>query len=101
MLSAFAANANRRLLLYAVVLTGIFGSPVTLLLRAGLCPLLSRIMEQSKLPYAMGFLHCYLLGRYLSLSTHTHTRAPVEDNRSPRGGGSMLGRRTVAVPPAG
>ena len=50
-------------------------------------------MEQSKLPYAMGFLHCYLLGRYLSLSTQTHTRAPMEDNRPPRGGGSVLGRR--------
>lgn len=83
-LSAFAANANRRLLLYAVVLTGIFGSPVTLLLRAGLCPLLSRIMEQSKLPYAMGFLHCYLLGRYLSLSTHTHTFAGGGQSVSPR-----------------
>jgi len=66
LLSVFTVNASRQQLLYALFLTGLLGSVVTTALRSGEFLLLSAIMEKTKLPYAMGFFFCFLLGHYLT-----------------------------------
>ena len=65
MLSVFTRHATHRQFVYGLVLTGISGCGIVVLLRTGSVPLLSAVMEQTKLPYATGFLFCYLLGYYL------------------------------------
>ena len=65
-LSVFTVNASRQQLIYALFLTGLFGSVVTTALRAERFPLLAELIEKSKVPYAMGFLFCFLLGHYLT-----------------------------------
>jgi len=61
-LSVFTCNATKEQLWYAVALTALFGSVVTTLLRTQRFALLAAVMEKTKIPYAMGFLCCYLLG---------------------------------------
>ena len=65
MLSVFTRHATHRQFVYGLVLTGISGCGIVVLLRTGRFPLLAAVMEQTKLPYATGFLFCYLLGYYL------------------------------------
>ena len=64
-LSVFTRHATHRQFLYGLALTGTMGCVVVILLRTGRFPMLSAIMEQTKLPYTTGFLFCYLLGYYL------------------------------------
>ena len=63
--SVFTRHATHRQLLYGMALAGFFGCGVVILLRTDCFPLLSAVMEQTKLPYTTGFLFCYLLGYYL------------------------------------
>ena len=63
--SVFTRHATHRQLLYGMTLSGFFGCGVVILLRTDCFPLLSVVMEQTKLPYTTGFLFCYLLGYYL------------------------------------
>ena len=65
MLSVFTRHATHRQLVYGLALTGISGCGIVILLRTSRFPLLQAVMEQTKLPYATGFLFCYLLGYYL------------------------------------
>lgn len=64
-LAAFTCAASRQQLLYAITLTGFFGSIVTILLRTSHFALLGEMMDKSKIPMSMGFLCCYFLGYYL------------------------------------
>ena len=64
-LSVFTRHATHRQFVYGLVLTGASGCGIVILLRTSHFPLLSAVMEQTKLPYATGFLFCYLLGYYL------------------------------------
>ena len=65
MLSVFTRHATHRQFAYGLALTGVSGCGIVVLLRTGCFPLLQAVMEQTKLPYATGFLFCYLLGYYL------------------------------------
>ena len=64
-LAVFTRSASRQQLLYAVWLTGLFGSVVTILLRTSHFALLGAVMDKTKVPMSMGFLCCYFLGYYL------------------------------------
>lgn len=101
LLSVFTCHAGRGELRYAVALTGLFGSVVTLLLRTKRLPLLAQVMDRSKIPWSMGLLFCYLLGYHLVPRTHTHTCPQLEDDWPLSGGSSQLVRRALAVPAAG
>ena len=65
-LAVFTRAATRQQLLYAVALTGLFGSVVTIMLRTSHFALLGAVMDKSKIPMSMGFLCCYFLGYYLT-----------------------------------
>jgi surface polysaccharide O-acyltransferase-like enzyme len=63
-LHVFAKNAGRGEYRYLLFLTFLFGSVVTMLLRAGVSPVLTQIIEKMKVPYLLGFIFLYLLGGY-------------------------------------
>ncbi len=63
--SVFCHSANRRELEYALALTFFFGSIVNLLLRCGMFPMLSIILDRMKLDSTLGFVFLYLAGYYL------------------------------------
>jgi len=64
MLFVFCEHATKRQYQYALLLTFLFGSPVTLLLRSGAAPVLAAVIDRMKAPYLLGFPFCYLLGGY-------------------------------------
>ncbi len=65
MLSAFARSASKSTYLYALVVTALLGSIITILLRSERFSLVAEIMERTKLPTQTGFLFLVLLGDYL------------------------------------
>jgi len=64
-LAVFAQNSSKRQIEYALVLTFIFGSIITILLRTAHAKLLAIIIEKMKIGYTLGFVWCYLLGYYI------------------------------------
>jgi surface polysaccharide O-acyltransferase-like enzyme len=61
----FCANATRREERYALGLTFLLGSVVLILLRADCSEVLAMVIEETKVPYTLGFIFLYLLGDYL------------------------------------
>lgn len=61
----FTEHASQREYLYALALTFLLGSPVTILLRSGWSPTLAVILDKTKVPYLLGMEFLYLLGGYL------------------------------------
>lgn len=61
----FCEHADRRIMQYALLLTFLFGSVITILLRAELTPVLTEIISKMHLDCSVGFIFCYLLGDYL------------------------------------
>ena len=64
-LKVFQDNANKKLYLYALGICFIFGSLVTILVKAGISPTLNLILEKTKFAYALGFPCMYLAGGYI------------------------------------
>jgi surface polysaccharide O-acyltransferase-like enzyme len=65
LLYVFCANATRREERYALGLTFLLGSVVLILLRADCSEVLAMVIEETKVPYTLGFIFLYLLGDYL------------------------------------
>lgn len=61
----FCENADRQLMQYALGLTFLLGSVVTLALRTEQVPLLGAIVDKFHMDCTLGFVFCYLLGDYL------------------------------------
>ncbi len=91
-LAVFCQNAPRKILDYALALTFLFGSVVTILLRAGTFPLLAQVVDQMKLDATLGFPFCYLAGWRLG-------RHPL--SRRGRGGLFLAGGLGLAATWAG
>ncbi len=64
-LFVFCEHASQREFRYALLLAFLFGSPVVILLRAGVAPVLATVVDRMKVPYLLGFPFYYLLGGYL------------------------------------
>jgi surface polysaccharide O-acyltransferase-like enzyme len=64
-LQTFARHASEEEYRYALWVTGILGTVVTLGMRSGISGLFSAIIENTKIPYAMGFVFLFLMGGYL------------------------------------
>ena len=64
-LQVFARHASEREYRYALWVTGILGTVVTLGVRSNWLSTFSVIVERTKLPYAMGFVFLFLMGGYL------------------------------------
>lgn len=65
MLAVFARSASKSTYLYALLVTALLGSAVTILLRTERFSLITEVMERTKLPTQTGFLFLVLLGAYL------------------------------------
>lgn len=64
-LQVFTRHASQAEYRYALWLTGILGTAVTLAVRSGWIPILSAVAERTKIPYAVGFVFLFLMGGYL------------------------------------
>jgi len=64
-LQSFSAHASESVYRYTLWLTGILGTTVTLGVRSGLSGIFSAVVENSKIPYAAGFMFLFLMGGYL------------------------------------
>ena len=64
-LQTFAGHASEAAYRYTLWVTGILGTAVTLGVRSGISDVFSAFVENTKLPYAMGFVFLFLMGGYL------------------------------------
>lgn len=64
-LQAFARHAAESEYRYTLWLTGILGTAVTLGVRSGISDAFSAVVENTKIPYATGFIFLFLMGGYL------------------------------------
>lgn len=64
-LSVFVNSAKKEIFIYALVITALLGSPLTVMLRSGRFELLAELMDKTKLPTQLGFIFLFLLGDYL------------------------------------
>jgi len=64
-LQSFARHASESEYRYALWISGILGTVVTLGVRSGLSGTFSAVVENTKIPYAMGFVFLFLMGGYL------------------------------------
>lgn len=64
-LQAFARHASKEEYRYALWITGILGTVVTLGVRSGISTVFSTVVENTKIPYALGFVFLFLMGGYL------------------------------------
>ena len=64
-LQSFAAHTSESVYRYTLWVTGILGTAVTLGVRCGLSDVFSAVIENTKLPYAAGFVFLFLMGGYL------------------------------------
>lgn len=64
-LQSFAGHASEGEYRYTLWVTGILGTLVTLGVRSGISGVFSAVVENSKIPYAMGFVFLFLMGGYL------------------------------------
>ena len=64
-LRSFARHASEGEYRYTLWITGILGTLVTLAVRSGISDTFSAVVENAKLPYAMGFVFLFLMGGYL------------------------------------
>ena len=64
-LQSFAAHASETVYRYTLWVTGILGTAVTLGVRSGISDLFSAVVENTKIPYAAGFVFLFLMGGYL------------------------------------
>ena len=64
-LQSFAAHASEMDYRYTLWVTGILGTAVTLAVRSGISDVFSAVVENTKIPYAAGFLFLFLMGGYL------------------------------------
>lgn len=63
-LSVFTESSPKNIYVFALAVTALIGSPVMILLRAGRFPILTEIMDKTKLPVELGFIFLFLLGDY-------------------------------------
>ena len=64
-LLVFAQNATQRQMEYALLITFVFGSLVTIWLRVADASLVAIIVEKMKIDATLGFFGCYLFGYYI------------------------------------
>ena len=64
-LRSFARHTSEGEYRYTLWITGILGTLVTLAVRSGISDTFSAVVENAKLPYAMGFVFLFLMGGYL------------------------------------
>lgn len=64
-LQSFAAHASETVYRYTLWVTGILGTAVTLGVRSGISDVFSAVVENTKIPYAAGFVFLFLMGGYL------------------------------------
>ena len=64
-LQSFARHASEGEYRYALWISGILGTVVTLGVRSGMSGVFSAVVENTKIPYAMGFVFLFLMGGYL------------------------------------
>lgn len=64
-LAVFAENAEKTLFFYTLCLTFFFGSLIMTLLQTAYAESISIILEKMKLDCTLGFIWCYLFGRYV------------------------------------
>lgn len=64
-LQVFCAHTDKRTYGYALILLFLLGSPLTIALRMERFALLAAIMDNMKIPYALGFISLYLMGNWL------------------------------------
>ena len=64
-LQSFARHASEGEYRYTLWITGVLGTLVTLAVRSGISDTFSAVVENAKLPYAMGFVFLFLMGGYL------------------------------------
>lgn len=64
LLSIFCKYASQKDYQYALLITFLLGSPLTMLMRTEHFPTLKIILDKAKVPYMLGFLFLYLLGGY-------------------------------------
>lgn len=64
-LRSLARHASEGEYRYTLWITGILGTLVTLAVRSGISDTFSAVAENTKLPYAMGFVFLFLMGGYL------------------------------------
>ena len=65
LLRTFAAHASEGEYRYTLWVTGILGTWVTLGVRSGISGTFSAVVENTKVPYAVGFVFLFLMGGYL------------------------------------
>lgn len=65
LLGIFHRNASQNQYLYVLGLFFFLGSPLLLLLRSGLFPVLEELVSRMKVPYTTAFLFLYLCGGYV------------------------------------
>ena len=63
-LSVFTEAAPKSIYVFALAVTALIGSPIMILLRTGRFPILTAIMDKTKLPVELGFIFLFLLGDY-------------------------------------
>ena len=63
-LSVFTEAAPKNIYVFALAVTALLGSPVFILLRAECFPILTEIMDKTKLPVELGFIFLFLLGDF-------------------------------------
>ena len=64
-LQVFCNHTDKQTYDYALVLLFLLGSPLTIALRMEQFPLLAAIVDNMKIPYAMGFVFLYLMGDWM------------------------------------
>ena len=72
LLRTFAAHASEGEYRYTLWVTGILGTWVTLGVRSGISGTFSAVVENTKIPYAVGFVFLFLMGGYRCLGTGRH-----------------------------